>query len=369
MTLILPIASNKLNNPGHSFLHRVIAVDDAADEQTIIVLNNEVQIAVDIIAGNLSGLNTGDETNGTILTKLGYTPENTANKATDFTVVNNTKFPTVQAAKAYMDALVVGLIDDRGNYNASGNVFPSSGGSGTAGAILKGDLWFISVGGTLGGVLVNVGDQVRALTDTPGQTASNWAVSEANVGYVPENIANKSTTTSLGTSNTLYPTQNAVKVYVDGLIATLSSIYQPLDSDLTAIAGLSAANGDFIYRTGGTWVNRTTVETKRILKRMVTQADTATITVNSDTTSVAIVSALSQATLIQNPSGTPENGDLLEYVFTTTTARALTYGTKFRATELALLTTTTGSGKTDRHLYQYHSVDDKWDFISKNLPA
>lgn len=52
-------------------------------------------------------------------------------------------------AKTYADGLVVGLLDDRGSYNASANTFPASGGSGTAGAILKGDLWYISVAGTL----------------------------------------------------------------------------------------------------------------------------------------------------------------------------------------------------------------------------
>ena len=35
------------------------------------------------------------------------------------------------------------------------------------------------------------------------------------LGFTPENVANKSTNISLGTSNTLYPTQNAVKSYVD----------------------------------------------------------------------------------------------------------------------------------------------------------
>ena len=33
--------------------------------------------------------------------------------------------------------------------------------------------------------------------------------------FTPENVANKSTLTTLGTSDTLYPTQNAVKTYVD----------------------------------------------------------------------------------------------------------------------------------------------------------
>jgi hypothetical protein len=90
------------------------------------------------------------------------------------------------AAKAYADTLVVGLVDDRGNYDASSNLFPAAGGSGAAGAVLKGDLWTVSVAGALGGVAVTAGDLVRALVDTPGQTAGNWAVTENNIGYVPE---------------------------------------------------------------------------------------------------------------------------------------------------------------------------------------
>lgn len=94
------------------------------------------------------------------------------------------------AAQTYADnavsSAVVGLLDDRGSYDASGNVFPSTGGSGSGGAVLKGDLWTVSVAGTLGGNAVTAGDVVRALIDTPGQTASNWAVTENNLGYVPE---------------------------------------------------------------------------------------------------------------------------------------------------------------------------------------
>ena len=116
--------------------------------------------------------------------------------------------------KTYVDGLVVGLIDDRGNYDASGNVYPSTGGSGTGGAILKGDLWYISVAGVLGGVAVNIGDSVRALVDTPAQTGSNWNVLESNIGYVPENVVNKENTT-LDTSTTKYPTNRLTKEYAD----------------------------------------------------------------------------------------------------------------------------------------------------------
>lgn len=46
------------------------------------------------------------------------------------------------------------------------------------------------------------------------------ATKENSLGFTAENVSNKSTTTSLGTSNTLYPSQNAVKTYVDTVAAT-----------------------------------------------------------------------------------------------------------------------------------------------------
>jgi hypothetical protein len=113
-------------------------------------------------------------------------------------------------------AAQIGLLDDRGNYDASGNTFPSSGGSGAAGAILKGDLWTISVAGTLGGHAVTIGDIVRALVDTPGSTDANWAITENNFGYVAENSANKDTDGTLSAnSDTKYASQKAAKTYAD----------------------------------------------------------------------------------------------------------------------------------------------------------
>lgn len=40
-----------------------------------------------------------------------------------------------------------------------------------------------------------------------------------SLGFTPEDVANKSTNTSLGTSDTLYPSQNAVKSYVDTAVS------------------------------------------------------------------------------------------------------------------------------------------------------
>lgn len=123
----------------------------------------------------------------------------------------NDKVPSQNAVKAYIDNATTGLLDDRGNYNASGNVFPSTGGSGTSGAIKKGDLWYISVAGT--GFVV--GSSIRALVDSPGQTSGNWAKMDNGLGYTPENSANKSTNVATdAASDTKYPSAKAVATYV-----------------------------------------------------------------------------------------------------------------------------------------------------------
>ena len=123
---------------------------------------------------------------------------------------------TLNSARAYADGLVVGLWDDRGNYNASGNVFPSTGGSGSAGAILKGDVWTISVAGTLGGTGVVPGQTVRAIADAPGQTDGNWAISSSPGGAVADAIVD-------GVTN-VAPSQNAVFDALAGKEPTITTL-------------------------------------------------------------------------------------------------------------------------------------------------
>lgn len=170
-----------------------------------------------------------------VVTWLGYTPANSAVKINGQTLtgnvnlsaadvglgnVNNTNdlakpVSTAQAeadavilaqAKTYAEALVTGLWDDRGNYDASVNTFPVAGGSGAAGAILKGDVWTVSVAGTVGGTPVAVRQTLRAMVDNPGQTAANWAIGLANT-----DIDDSITAGVTGRA----PSQNAVKQALD----------------------------------------------------------------------------------------------------------------------------------------------------------
>lgn len=141
-------------------------------------------------------------------------------------------------AKSYADGLVVGLWDDRGSFDASVNAYPSSGGSGIAGAILKGDIWTVSVAGTLPtSQVVEIGDVVRALVDTPGNTQANWAIQQNNIGYSAENSANKSTDVDTDkASNTKYPSAKAVYDWAVGLFTNAWVIARTL-TGFTAGAG------------------------------------------------------------------------------------------------------------------------------------
>lgn len=109
--------------------------------------------------------------------------------------------------------LVAGLLDYRGGYNASSNTYPTTGGSGMAEAVMKGDMWVISVAGILGGVAIQVGDSIIANVDSPGQTSSNWNTLNTNISYVAENQANKSDSYTVSSSTTY----SSTKALVDGL--------------------------------------------------------------------------------------------------------------------------------------------------------
>lgn len=118
---------------------------------------------------------------------------------------------SLSSANSYTDNAVTGVLDDRGLWDASGNAYPTTGGTGTGGAVKKGNLWTISGLGTLGGNVVADGDWIRALADNPGQDDSKWAVSEGNLPYTTENSSNKTQTLlEDAASTTKYPSAKAV---------------------------------------------------------------------------------------------------------------------------------------------------------------
>lgn len=117
-----------------------------------------------------------------------------------------------------------------------------------------------------------------------------------------EKVANKTTTTTLGTSNTLYPTQNAVKVYVDNAV----SGYVPTTRTLTAGLGMQAI--------GDLSANRTISSDTAVLKSKagaLTDYNNLSARITTNTTNIAtntsnIATKLSASNFVysETPSGT-----------------------------------------------------------------
>jgi hypothetical protein len=103
----------------------------------------------------------------------------------------------------------------------------------------------ISISGGSGGydgdpTIINQDSDHRFVTDTEKST---WNGKQNSLGFTPENVSNKSTNTSLGASDTLYPTQNAVKSYVDtGLSGKQNTLgFTPEDVSNKATSGLDTS--------------------------------------------------------------------------------------------------------------------------------
>lgn len=168
---------------------------------------------------------------------------------------SDVKYPSVKAVKDYADGLVVGLLNDRGSWAASATspgaypTNPPATGSGPAGAILKGDIWFINTAGYLGTTYVSIGSSVRALIDSPSpSTDADWDIIDAGLGFTPENVTNKVSTganvNADPTSTSKYPSVNALVEYVTNYSPT------PTTPDLQAVTNVGFTTTNPILANG-----------------------------------------------------------------------------------------------------------------------
>lgn len=206
-------------------------------------------------------------------------------------------------AKAYADTLVLGLLDDRGNYDPTDtSAYPTTGGSGASGAILKGDLWAISADGNVNGIAVTVGDTIRALVDAPAQNNTNWAITQNNLIYVPENSSNKATSLALP-NDTKYPTTQAVATALEGYATVANQRYQFLNDSTTTLttytvpASAVTENGRTIIELSNNSLTSITVDT-----------NTGTGKIAGDSVNISITGTYAAQVLVA--SGVTLQGDL-----------------------------------------------------------
>lgn len=85
----------------------------------------------------------------------------------------------VKIIGADSDKVQAGTVVIASNFDLSGGAIPTIGGTGSGGAILKGNLFHVTTGGSITGwspdtAFVPAGAIMIAKVDSPGQTESNW---------------------------------------------------------------------------------------------------------------------------------------------------------------------------------------------------
>ena len=198
------------------------------------------------VLGNVSG-STGNVAEVSIIT------------ATDLTGSADTNIPSTAAIKAYVDGKIGGLGNLEGGWDASIGVFPT--GSSPVSGTKKGDYWYVSFGGTVGGVTFNVGDVIIARVDNASVTvASDWIQLEVN--------RDQATTSTLGLVT----------------LATGTEVNTGTDANKAV--------------TPSTLSGRTATETRSGLAAIATQTQ-----VNTGTDDTTIVTPLKLKTLLDNRTG------------------------------------------------------------------
>ena len=160
-------------------------------------------------------------------TVLGNTSGATANVSlvtivTDLASASSTTLATSSAIKTYIDAQVGGLGNLEGAWSTAGGTFPV--GSTPVAGTKKGDYWYVSVAGTVGGVAFNVGDVIIAKIDSASTTlASDWIQLEVNRDQATESVLGVSriatqTETNTGTNDTAYVTPLKMVTYLNNAV-------------------------------------------------------------------------------------------------------------------------------------------------------
>ena len=226
---------------------------------------------------------------------------------------NTTKVATTAFVTTAVANGTIGLLDYRGSYDASTNLFPATGGSGVAGAILKGDFWMTSVGGTLGGTAVTPGDLIIALVDTPAQTAANWDLIAHDLGSYVTSIT--------GTANQVIASAStgAVTLSLPQSIATSSN-------PQFATLELGAATDTTISRVsaGVIAVEGVTVDTISAANTLTNKTLTTPV-INGLPTGTGVATAATVSTLVlRDTNGNTSTVNSLEGYTTTATAAGTT---------------------------------------------
>jgi hypothetical protein len=214
---------------------------------------NAVKIYVDAATSKTNlGINNVDNTSDvnkpiSILTQAALdAKENTANKSATTTLgTSDVLFPTQNAVKTYVDAAVAGVTITDGSITDAKII---SVGAGKLTGVVA-----IANGGT-GASTIAAAKTNLALNNVDNTSDVNKPISILTQAALDtkENTANKSATVTLGTSDILFPTQNAVKTYVDAAVATTAIADGSITDAKIVSVGAGKLTGVVAIANGGT---------------------------------------------------------------------------------------------------------------------
>jgi hypothetical protein len=240
--------------------------------------------------------------------------ENTANKSINVQADggSNTMYPSVKAVKDYVDQATMGTalqatVDakaDKASPTLTGVPLAPTAAANTNTTQIA-TTAFVQQALTAG--VVDATSSVKgkiALTQDLGGTADNPTVPGL---ALKESLSNKSDNTSLGNSTTAYPTQNAVKVYVDNQVAS-ASIADATDQ----VKGKLQLAGDLSGSAGAPTIAANAVTSAKILDGTIETADIAdnaitTAKIADNNVTDAKIAAVSGSKVTGNIAGNAAN--------------------------------------------------------------
>lgn len=97
--------------------------------------------------------------------------------------------------------------------------------------------------------------------------------------------------------------------------------------------------------------------------RVSSLTNTTSVSVNSDSFDMVVDTGITGAITLNNPTGTPAEGQTLWYALTGTAARAISYGTAFEDSTVIRPTTTVTTARLDIG-FVYNSATSKWRCVA-----
>ncbi|GAB2626446.1 hypothetical protein [Belliella aquatica] len=303
----------------------------AAEEQLGANLQSEVTRAtleesvlqgnIETVEGNLQKLEVQTKTNAIGIqtnTSNITLKENSANKSTDGTLSDgtDTKFPTEKAVKTYVDGKLTTVNSETENLKTELDATQAGTGLASDGSyVANSAVNYISIATSLkdatekldgqaktnaDNIATNTSDINSLNTEVSQNTAifntlntkvsentSNIAINATDIG-LKENSANKSTDGTLADeTNTKFPTEKAVKTFVNGKVATLNTTSTNIQAELdaTQVGSGLAKDGSYEANTATNYIS-TATSLKDVTEKLDAQAKNNANNISTNTTSL-----------------------------------------------------------------------------------